>query len=84
MPSKGKQTFPDGVTTSVKTTTYSRAVMAVAGMSSREKANIFLPRSFREAQEAVMALLVDMDAYRRILAAVLLQVQSQLALTVCV
>ena len=48
MPSKGKQTFPDGVTTSVKTTTYSRAVMAVAGMSSREKANIFLPRSFSE------------------------------------
>ena len=30
-------------------------------------------------QEAVMALLVDMDAYRRILAAVLLQVQLQLA-----
>ena len=49
MPSKGKQTFPDGVTTPVKTTTYSRAVMVVAGMSSREKANIFLPRSFKEA-----------------------------------
>ena len=49
MPSKGKQTFPDGVTTSVKTTTYSRAVMVAAGISNLEKANIFLPRSFREA-----------------------------------
>ena len=28
---------------------YSRAVIAVAGISNLEKANIFLPRSFREA-----------------------------------
>ena len=28
---------------------YSKAVIAVAGISNLEKANIFLPRSFREA-----------------------------------
>ena len=28
---------------------YSRVVMAVAGISNLEKANIFLPRSFSEA-----------------------------------
>ena len=39
---------------------YSRAVMAVAGMSSREKANIFLPRSFSEApmcQTSVLSII---------------------------
>ena len=59
-----------------------------AGMFSLEKANIFLPRSFSEAdvpdllavdnQKAVVAFPAGMDAYRGILAVMLLQVQLQL------